>query len=520
MIKIFLIALFSNEKFPFIGESHGICAISGYLNEKYFGIVETYLFDQQINSNEEILSEIKSKRPEIIGFSVKMQTLNNWDTFYNLIKNNISSYNPLVILGNSTAHFNSDYLLNNYDNILISFGEGEVSFGDLIKYVKGKIPVDKIRNIGYRKKGKIICTDREYLPTIEIPIADRRYSDLYYTKGGEVYIEGSRGCAYCCCSICECRLFLGSHQAINKWRPKPVSKILNELSELEILGIKEVTFSDEDFIGDDILGASHALQIAEELIDKQIRIQYRINARVHSIFRLKDNIVNRNNKIQLLKQLKKSGLVKIFLGFESGSESQLKRYNKGFKLLEFLNAKKILDELSIEYELGYISLDPLMTLEELKEIFPSSKYITLTKTYRSSKEIIEYTNKILNLTFVSAIRKDNSIPVTKHQKDDLLDLIPKLRSKYKSLAIITKDRLMAENLYKKLESIYDLSLLTIDSKNFRKDFVIAPSYLAKGLEFDSVIVYNNLDNPFKEVDKYLYYIACTRCQHELHLYYL
>ncbi|WP_455949430.1 B12-binding domain-containing radical SAM protein [Odoribacter laneus] len=367
MIKIFLIALFSNEKFPFIGESHGICAISGYLNEKYFGIVETYLFDQQINSNEEILSEIKSKRPEIIGFSVKMQTLNNWDTFYNLIKNNISSYNPLVILGNSTAHFNSDYLLNNYDNILISFGEGEVSFGDLIKYVKGKIPVDKIRNIGYRKKGKIICTDREYLPTIEIPIADRRYSDLYYTKGGEVYIEGSRGCAYCCCSICECRLFLGSHQAINKWRPKPVSKILNELSELEILGIKEVTFSDEDFIGDDILGASHALQIAEELIDKQIRIQYRINARVHSIFRLKDNIVNRNNKIQLLKQLKKSGLVKIFLGFESGSESQLKRYNKGFKLLEFLNAKKILDELSIEYELGYISLDPLMTLEELKE---------------------------------------------------------------------------------------------------------------------------------------------------------
>lgn len=160
------------------------------------------------------------------------------------------------------------------------------------------------------------------------------------------------------------------------------------------------------------------------------------------------------------------------------------------------------------------------SLEELKDIFDSSIYLELLKTYRSSKEIIEYTNKILGLSHVCAIRKDNSIPVTKHQKDDLLDLIPKLRSKYESLAIITKDRLMAENLYKKLESIYDLSLLTIDSKNFRKDFVIAPSYLAKGLEFDSVIVYNNLDNPFKEVDKYLYYIACTRCQHELHLYYL
>lgn len=195
-----------------------------------------------------------------------------------------------------------------------------------------------------------------------------------------------------------------------------------------------------------------------------------------------------------------------------------------YNYLQYQMMKKIFKKASFTI-LGDINqnMNPYInykSLEELKDIFDSSIYLELLKTYRSSKEIIEYTNKILGLSHVCAIRKDNSIPVIKHQKDDLLDLIPKLRSKYKSLAIITKDGLMAENLYKKLESIYDLSLLTIDSKNFRKDFVIAPSYLAKGLEFDSVIVYNNLDNPFKEVDKYLYYIACTRCQHELHLYYL
>ena len=195
-----------------------------------------------------------------------------------------------------------------------------------------------------------------------------------------------------------------------------------------------------------------------------------------------------------------------------------------YNYLQYQMMKKIFKKASFTI-LGDINqnMNPYInykSLEELKDIFDSSIYLELLKTYRSSKEIIEYTNKILGLSHVCAIRKDNSIPVTKHQKDDLLDLILKLRSKYKSLAIITKDGLMAENLYKKLESIYDLSLLTIDSKNFRKDFVIAPSYLAKGLEFDSVIVYNSLDNPFKEVDKYLYYIACTRCQHELHLYYL
>ena len=195
-----------------------------------------------------------------------------------------------------------------------------------------------------------------------------------------------------------------------------------------------------------------------------------------------------------------------------------------YNYLQYQMMKKIFKKASFTI-LGDINqnMNPYInykSLEELKDIFDSSVYLELLKTYRSSKEIIEYTNKILGLSHVCAIRKDNNIPVTKHQKDDLLDLIPKLRSKYKSLAIITKDMLMAEKIYKKLESIYDLSLLTIDSKNFRKDFVIAPSYLAKGLEFDSVIVYNSLDNPFKKVDKYLYYIACTRCQHELHLYYL
>jgi len=55
------------------------------------------------------------------------------------------------------------------------------------------------------------------------------------------------------------------------------------------------------------------------------------------------------------------------LGFESGVQSQIDRYGKGYKLQEFIETKRILDELDIEYELGYITIDPLMTLEELYE---------------------------------------------------------------------------------------------------------------------------------------------------------
>ena len=52
-------------------------------------------------------------------------------------------------------------------------------------------------------------------------------------------------------------------------------------------------------------------------------------------------------------------------------------------------------------------------------VLDKTKYLELTKTYRSSKEIIEYTNKILNLTFVSAIRKDNNKPVLFRKETNL-----------------------------------------------------------------------------------------------------
>ncbi len=50
------------------------------------------------------------------------------------------------------------------------------------------------------------------------------------------------------------------------------------------------------------------------------------------------------------------------------------------------------------------------------------------------------------------------------------------------------------------------------------NLVIIPSYLAKGLEFDFVIVYTNLDNHYLESEKYLFYVAVTRAQHELIVY--
>ncbi len=164
------------------------------------------------------------------------------------------------------------------------------------------------------------------------------------------------------------------------------------------------------------------------------------------------------------------------------------------------------------------------TLEELKDIFKGeTKYVELLKTYRSSPEIINYTNKILNLKHVNAIRKDNNRPVVIRKgisdlKKSMVDDVRKLQEQYKSTAIITKDKKEAEKIYHLIKEEIGISLVDADSKKFQKDLVIIPAYTAKGLEFDSVIIYNDRENSYRNNERNLLYVACTRCQHELYIY--
>ena len=164
------------------------------------------------------------------------------------------------------------------------------------------------------------------------------------------------------------------------------------------------------------------------------------------------------------------------------------------------------------------------SLEELKDLFKGeSKYLELLKTYRSSPEIIAYTNKILNLRHINAIRRDNNKPIVFRKnlanlKESLVNDIKTLQDEYKSTAIITKDEKEALKIYDLLKEELEISLVDADTKNFKKELIIIPAYTAKGLEFDSVIIYNDRDNSYRNNERNLLYVACTRSQHELYIY--
>ena len=86
------------------------------------------------------------------------------------------------------------------------------------------------------------------------------------------------------------------------------------------------------------------------------------------------------------------------------------------------------------------------------------------------------------------------------------------------MAIITKDNTECDKIYDYLKDKIDIVKIDNGSDKFSRKLVIVPSYIAKGLEFDSVIVYTSKDNKYTKDEKYLFYVACTRSQHNLIVY--
>lgn len=166
-------------------------------------------------------------------------------------------------------------------------------------------------------------------------------------------------------------------------------------------------------------------------------------------------------------------------------------------------------------------------LNQINNIFAGNgRYIELNKTYRSSEEIIKFTNSVLGLDNTCSVRKSNEIPVLIREVEDndvvsqmIIDIKQMKKDGMGRIAVITRNNRETLELYEILkDEVEDISLLESTKGSRDNNLVILPSYISKGLEFDGVITYNSKGNEYKEKDKYLFYVVCTRAQHSLAVY--
>jgi len=164
--------------------------------------------------------------------------------------------------------------------------------------------------------------------------------------------------------------------------------------------------------------------------------------------------------------------------------------------------------------------------ETIQQVFPQGDTVKLFRSYRSTWEITAFAQNISRNPDIIPMERHGSEPVVAgfQTNDEELVEIKNLLEKFKisghqSLGIISKTQEQAEFLYAELRP-HNVNLLTPDSTSFKDGIVITTAHLAKGLEFDEVIIpFASARNYRTDVDRSMLYIACTRAMHQLTLTY-
>ncbi len=166
-------------------------------------------------------------------------------------------------------------------------------------------------------------------------------------------------------------------------------------------------------------------------------------------------------------------------------------------------------------------------------------YTTLEKTYRTTKEIMKKANEVIDklpdfekqfiIKGKPVIEGKDSIHIMRLETED--EIVKKCAEKineylsqgFKSIAIIGKDMYECKNIQKKIQKINsNVKLIKSKDSEYNAGISIVPSYLAKGLEFDSVILFNASSEKYKNnvLDIKLLYVAITRAMSKLDIFYL
>ncbi|MBB2482769.1 UvrD-helicase domain-containing protein [Bacillus sp. APMAM] len=159
-----------------------------------------------------------------------------------------------------------------------------------------------------------------------------------------------------------------------------------------------------------------------------------------------------------------------------------------------------------------------------EEIFQNQKseIVYLKKSYRSTMPITRFTKAILeDGEEVELFERDGELPtvlITKNKNEMLEKVYEKakcLSKESNTVAIIGKSLEQCEEAFRYLQMRMDVTLLGMETREFNEGVIVIPSYLAKGLEFDSVIVLNASDEVYRDSERKLLYTICTRAMHRL-----
>ncbi|MDD5671040.1 MAG: radical SAM protein, partial [Candidatus Omnitrophica bacterium] len=329
-----------------------------------------------------IWDQAMSGSPDIIGISVQPGSM----ALVELLAKKLNAEPAILerkimaVFGNQIPTYIPEKFIELCPQGIVIRGEGELAMRSLVRVAQGESKLSDVPSAIYRDKetGEMISTpvtapNLVYLKHLP---ASNSYAAIA-GRGGNVQVQASRGCPWGGCSYCTRTSFRRGGLVVESgstasWEGFTVERVLATLDAAMSRGVTEVEFSDDDFLGgredEKIERIVKIAEGIEKLREKyRIKFSFRIFTRPSIIYRKNDPDHQNGPVRQMLLRLQKAGLVRVFIGAETGNRSQLQRYNRGLELSEVTDAIRLLREMGIGVDIGFIMFDPELTIDEMLE---------------------------------------------------------------------------------------------------------------------------------------------------------
>ena len=163
-------------------------------------------------------------------------------------------------------------------------------------------------------------------------------------------------------------------------------------------------------------------------------------------------------------------------------------------------------------------------ISDYEEAGEDVEKIFLTKTYRSTKEIVDFTSSLIEGgESIEPFNRHGKKPTIKKAEPHLLygfiqDKINEFFIEgHRTIAVICRTAAESKRVYHALKDEVPVHLIEKATIAYEKGILVIPSYLAKGIEFDAVILYDS-SHYRNESERKLFYTVCTRAMHRLHMF--
>lgn len=323
------------SKYKFMGviaPPLGIAYMAGVLQENN---IDVEILDASAEDMDfkDVEKELLKRKPDLVALTALTPTIGRALETAQVVKETLPD--SIVVMGGYPPTFNFIETLEDENVDIVIRGEGEYIMLNLVQALENQSSLHDVKGIVFEDKNSKeivvnpeapLIQDLDELPFPALNLLPMKKYRLLDMDTHMTTMITTRGCPMQC-SFCSSAAMHGK-----KIRERSVENIVDEIEYLKTnYDIDTIAFMDDTFT----LKKRKVMAICDEILKRNIEIMWGCTSRVDTLDE------------KLLKKMKESGCITIFIGVESADQQQLDNMCKNTTIAKIENAFKIAHKLKI-----------------------------------------------------------------------------------------------------------------------------------------------------------------------------